>query len=201
MSSGADNGRGATTAAPRRRHDAAASRGALLEAAIALFDARGYDGATVREIGERAGVDPALIARYFGSKEGLYLATLEGRQHGCLEGCPRHVLTEILGRSEEHGTGPVLRAMASATLSDCARDQVRDVIAHRVVDPLAARMEDAGRPPSDARLRAELLVAVTVGIAMTRAGGTLPALADTQLADVVATLEPAIEALAGGEER
>src|SRR5260221_5104477 len=60
----------------RRYHDAQASREALLGAARALFDERGYDRATTREIGERAAVDPALIARYFGGKEGLYLATI-----------------------------------------------------------------------------------------------------------------------------
>ena len=83
MSSSADNpsssAAGASVAAAAR--DAQASRRALLEAADALFDERGYDAATVRDIGERAGVDAALIARYFGGKEGLYLATLqqEGR--------------------------------------------------------------------------------------------------------------------------
>jgi AcrR family transcriptional regulator len=56
----------------RRRHDAQASREALLDAATALFEARGYQATTVRDIGERAAVDPALIARYFGGKEGLY---------------------------------------------------------------------------------------------------------------------------------
>jgi len=42
----------------RRRHDAQASRQALLDAATELFDDRGYDATTVREIGERAAVDP-----------------------------------------------------------------------------------------------------------------------------------------------
>ncbi|MGN6816812.1 MAG: TetR family transcriptional regulator, partial [Solirubrobacterales bacterium] len=60
----------------RRPHDSQASRKALLEAGRTLFDEVGYEHATTREIGERAGVDPALIARYFGGKEGLFLAAL-----------------------------------------------------------------------------------------------------------------------------
>jgi len=60
----------------RRPHDADATRRDLLDAGAALFEERGYQGATLRDIGERAGVDPALVARYFGSKEGLYLASL-----------------------------------------------------------------------------------------------------------------------------
>ncbi len=46
----------------------AATRQALLDAARALFGEHGYEGTTRREIGVRAGADPALIARYFGSK-------------------------------------------------------------------------------------------------------------------------------------
>jgi AcrR family transcriptional regulator len=46
--------------------DAAASKQALLEAARSLFGQRGFKSTTIRDIGERAGVDAALIARYFG---------------------------------------------------------------------------------------------------------------------------------------
>src|SRR5262245_670386 len=60
---------------PRRR-DAAASRKALLDAARALFGERGYDRTTLRDIGDRAGVDAALVARYYGNKAGLYLAAI-----------------------------------------------------------------------------------------------------------------------------
>lgn len=198
MSSVADN-RSKGPAGTRRRHDAEASRQALLDAAVALFDERGYDGATVREIGERAAVDAALIARYFGCKENLYLATLEGRERACLEGSGLEVLAQILGRSEEHGTGPVLRAMASATLTDSMREQARAVMGERVVAPLAQRLRERG--VADPEVRAEVLVAIAVGIATTRAGGTLPALAGAQLSDVVALLEPVIDALEGGGRR
>src|SRR6266536_411309 len=55
----------------RRPYDAQASRSALVDAATALFDERGYEATTIRQIGELAGVDAALIARYFGGKEGI----------------------------------------------------------------------------------------------------------------------------------
>ncbi|MET9350381.1 TetR/AcrR family transcriptional regulator [Streptomyces termitum] len=54
-----------------RRRDAAATRRRLLDAARDLFAERGYEGATVRGIAERAGVNQALLFRYFGSKQGL----------------------------------------------------------------------------------------------------------------------------------
>jgi AcrR family transcriptional regulator len=178
----------------RRRHDAQASRQALLEAADALFDERGYDAATVRDIGERAEVDPALIARYFDSKEGLYLATLQQeRDRTPMPTDPVQVLELILSRTEQQGSGPVPRAMVSPTLSDAMREQVREIMGRRVVGPLAAEL--AARGASDADLRAEILVAMAIGVSLTRGSGTLPTLADTPLDEVLAVLQPAIAAL------
>jgi AcrR family transcriptional regulator len=59
-----------------RSRDAAASRDALLRAAQTLFGQQGFEGTTIREIGEQAGVDAALIARDFGSKDDLYIAAV-----------------------------------------------------------------------------------------------------------------------------
>jgi AcrR family transcriptional regulator len=55
-------------------HDA---RTRILEAAEELFAAKGYAGATVREIGAAAGTNLAMIHYYFGNKEGLYRAIFE----------------------------------------------------------------------------------------------------------------------------
>jgi AcrR family transcriptional regulator len=196
MSSRADNGITAPRPATRRRrHDARASREALLDAADALFHERGYDAATVRDIGERAGVDAALIARYFGSKEGLYLATLE-QGRAPMPNDPMEVLDGMLNRSEQRGSGPVPRAMVSPTLTDAMREQIREIMRRRLVDPLAAQLGEQGVP--DARLRVELLVAMAIGVSLTRAGGTLPTLAEAPLDDVLTVLRPLVEALYDG---
>ena len=57
-----------------RQRDAERSRQALLDAALDEFAERGYAGARVADIAQRAGVNKQLINYYFGSKEGLYLA-------------------------------------------------------------------------------------------------------------------------------
>jgi AcrR family transcriptional regulator len=62
---------------PPRRRDAQATRAAILEAAKTQFAALGYDSATLREIAASAGVDVALVARYFGGKEGLFVEALK----------------------------------------------------------------------------------------------------------------------------
>jgi AcrR family transcriptional regulator len=204
MSSGADKPSsavalpdgGAAPGAVRRRNDAQASRRALLEAAAALFDERGYQGATVRDIGERAGVDAALIARYFGGKEGLYLAALEETERPPLPTDPATIFARFLGKSEQDGSNnPICLAMVSPSLSPLLRDQVGALMERRVIGPLGQRLADDGVP--EPQLRAELLVAVALGATLTRSSGTLKALAAASLDEVHAVLDPLVEGLAG----
>jgi AcrR family transcriptional regulator len=54
--------------------DAERSKAALLDAALDEFAAKGFSGARVRDIAERAGVSKDLVAYHFGGKEGLYQA-------------------------------------------------------------------------------------------------------------------------------
>lgn len=60
---------------PRKR-DAEATRAAILEAAKAQFALLGYDCAVLRDIAREAGVDVALVKRYFGGKEALFVEAL-----------------------------------------------------------------------------------------------------------------------------
>jgi AcrR family transcriptional regulator len=61
---------------PRKR-DAEATRAAILEAAKAQFALLGYDCAVLRDIAREAGVDVALVKRYFGGKEALFIEALK----------------------------------------------------------------------------------------------------------------------------
>ncbi|OWQ83356.1 TetR family transcriptional regulator [Roseateles aquatilis] len=66
---------------PRRRGrpsaDCAQGADNLLRTARRTFALRGYEAASVREIARAAGVDAALIAHHFGSKEALWLAVVD----------------------------------------------------------------------------------------------------------------------------
>ncbi len=53
-----------------------ATRRSIWAAAMELFTRQGYAATTVREIAGRAGVDPALVIRHFGSKETLFIETM-----------------------------------------------------------------------------------------------------------------------------
>ncbi len=183
--------------ATRRPHDAEASRRALLDAARRVFDEVGYDRATTREIGERAGVDPALIARYFDSKEGLFLAAIAVRAPGeeDIDYAPSALLRFLLERWDERGHNPISRALASPTLTPDARRQISAVVSDRVLVGLGRELRDRGTDDDDADLRAELLIALAVGVAMTRANGTLETLAQAPRDDVLAALAPLLDAL------
>jgi len=65
-----------TRANPRKR-DAEATRAAILEAAKAQFALLGYDRAVLRDIAREAGIDVALVKRYFGGKEALFVEALK----------------------------------------------------------------------------------------------------------------------------
>lgn len=197
MSSNDDKATSAVGTA-RRPHDAEATRAALLSAAREVFDELGYERATTREIGERAGVDPALIARYFDCKEGLFLAAIAGGPIGGgeIDLAPRALLASLLERWDERGHSPVSRALASPQLTDDVRESVRGVVVEHLTRPLAGEQRQRGT--ADPELRAELLVALAVGVAMTRANGTLAAVAAAPREQLVELLGPLVEALVPG---
>jgi AcrR family transcriptional regulator len=60
-----------------RRAGGEDTRAALLTAARAVFAEQGYQGATVRAIAARAGVDAAMVNHWFGGKQGLFAAIVE----------------------------------------------------------------------------------------------------------------------------
>ena len=154
----------------------------------------GYERATTREIGERAGVDPAMIARYFDSKEGLFLATLaEAPGDEEIDFEPTALLALLIEWWDERGHSPISRALASPSLTPEVRLVVRDVVRRRILTQLAEALR--GRGVVDPELRAELLVALAVGVAMTRANGTLEEVAGSSREDLLAALRPAAEAL------
>ncbi|GAA2740591.1 MULTISPECIES: TetR family transcriptional regulator [Kitasatospora] len=183
--------------AGERRRDAARSRELLLQAAAELFDDRGFDRTTIREIGERAGVDPALIARYFGGKSQLYLATVQA-EHGTAT--PADLLDEerlagLLDRLAQRGPGPIFQSAVLPSDDPVIQDAGHAHLHRRLVDPLRERLEREGvdRP----QLRAELAVAALAGVVLARSGTSLPHLAAADLTEIHALLRDVLNAATG----
>ena len=175
------------TVTPLRR-GSARTRELLLRAAGELFAERGYDRTTLRELGELAGVDPAMVARHFGSKAGLYLAVLKAERG---DGAPadllhRGRLAELVQRLRQRGAGPVFQAAFRSHEDDQVQQAARDELHARMVAPLRDRLDAAGA--DRAQLRAELLVAAFAGVVLARGAGTLEELAGASDDDVLELL-------------
>lgn len=161
--------RGART--PPHRRDAAATRAAIVRAARRQFSELGYERAGVRRIAAEAGVTAALINRYFGSKEALFGEVLAGafQLAGALpaersrlgEALARYVVTRDRNPPTD-GFDPLLLVLRSVG-SPKATGLLRDRLDQRSIQPLAQWL--GGR---DAELRAGLIVACLLGLAILR---------------------------------
>ena len=61
-----------TSGLPGKTRKSERTRATILKAAQALFAELGYERTTVRDIAARAAIDPAMVVRYFGSKDALF---------------------------------------------------------------------------------------------------------------------------------
>ncbi|MDH6703458.1 AcrR family transcriptional regulator [Kitasatospora sp. MAA19] len=179
--------------APRRR-DAARSRELLIRAAMELFADRGFERTTTREIGERAGVDPALIARYFGGKTQLYLATVRVELG---DSVPADLLEEdrlrgLLERFSQRGPGPSFQAAVLPGDRTEVQQAARTYLHERLVEPLRDRFaaEQVDRP----QLRAELAAAAFAGIILARSSGAFGELAAAEPEELLPLLHDLLAA-------
>jgi AcrR family transcriptional regulator len=157
-----------------RRPGPTRTREAIGTAARRQFSALGYDRTTMRRVASEAGVDPALVVHFFGSKQRLFLEVVE------LPVDPADVVEQIAaGPRSEIGQrlaalllgvfeNPELRdrwvAMIRAAASDPEAAKVlRRLLETRLLTPLA---EELGM--EDARFRATLAGSQVVGLGMAK---------------------------------
>lgn len=152
---------------PRGRN-AAATRQAILNAARQCFGHEGYDQVGVREIAALAGIDPSLVNRYFGSKEGLFAEAVSSKLDlSSLFSGDRATLGErlvrfILQKKTDHNHDPLVALLRSSS-SEIAGRMLRDAVNEGFVSPLAARLDGP-----DARERAELIGSTLLGLLVYR---------------------------------
>lgn len=157
--------------------DAEATRQKLCTAARAAFWQRGYSNVSLREIARDAGVDVALVSRYFGGKQGLFAATLDGAFHwpDLLEADdPVDVI--VAKYADPALSGAHLSVMQLVALNANDPDVGPLVMqAHKdqFWDPMTARLGGPDRAPALA-----LLLAVLIGADTTRHVTRLPGIAD-----------------------
>jgi AcrR family transcriptional regulator len=189
MTSGAETAVGSG----RRRRSSADTRDRLLSAAGELFAERGYEQTTVREIGQRADVDPALIARYFGSKAALYLESLRRESY---PNSPQPIdlldatsVQALLDRIGLKGPTPTLFAAIRPHDDPELQDAAMGFLRGRLLEPTEQAASDRGL--DDAELRAEIVMAALAGIVFSRSSQALSVLGNApseEVAELVAQL-------------
>lgn len=178
-----------------RTRDARGTRLRILHAAGAVFAERGYEAATVRDIAARAGVNQALIFRYFGSKKALLAEVMaqDGREQvsttppeRLFETALRGVLAEGGGAGADRLLAVYLRSIGSA---DAAPETVR-LLGEEYAGALAALS-----PADDGTLRAQLAMAWLLGIGLMRVVVGQEPLASAAPDDVCAHVLTALDRL------
>ena len=145
-----------------RPRDAAATRKAILEAALALFTERGYDRATVREIAAMANINQALVMRYFGSKEGLFAAVFAEREDtrvtdlmsGPIETLGERLVDEFISYLN---SGNQFRTLLKSLNNPSVGPLLRDATIHSFAKPLTAIFSGADADKRAALITSELL--------------------------------------------
>ncbi|MDQ2697298.1 MAG: TetR family transcriptional regulator [Actinomycetota bacterium] len=143
------------------------TKAGIADAATRLFGQHGYAGTSVRDIASGAGVDPALVIRYFGSKEQLFLEvmrleTMHLDVHNPLEDGPVETLgvrfLEALLAADDGNRGAFL-ALLRASDDGQRGTALREAHEASFVAPLLARLDGP-----DAELRARLAASLVGGL-------------------------------------
>ncbi|MFI1759867.1 TetR family transcriptional regulator [Streptomyces sp. NPDC020571] len=176
------------------------TRDRILVTAREEFSERGYEKTSVRGIAKAAGVDPALVHHYFGTKEQVFEAAIEVafapalRAPDAIGDAPLDEVGErltrfILGLWENPASRtPLLAIVRSAVNNETAAAVFRRLIAAQVLSRVAAQV---GLP--DADLRVELAAAQLVGCAMLRYVIKVEPLASADPEQIVARLAPVVQ--------
>ncbi|MFK4227294.1 TetR family transcriptional regulator [Streptomyces sp. CA-135486] len=175
------------------------ARERILAAARTEFAERGYDKTTVRGIARAAGVDPALVHHYFGTKDEVFAAAIEVSFE------PALVIPVILGQGAE-GIGerlaryfigvwenpvsraPMLAIIRSALTHDAAAKVLRSFVLRRLLERIAGDLD-----VPDPKFRAELAASHMIGIVILRYVIQVEPLASADPETIVAMVAPTLQ--------
>ena len=182
-----------------RRRDAARTRRLLLDEAKRRFARDGYAATTVRDIADGAGVNVALISRYFTSKEGLF------------EACLADAVTELDRSADIRSPGEVAADMAHRIAGTTAEQQLNeglllllrssgdervDELRRRILRSVSTRLAAIAGSTDDATLlRAQVVLATALGVALLRASPSVAPLASATAEELEGPLAEVITAL------
>ena len=188
-----------------RRPGSPDTRGAILDAARALFAERGYERTTIRSVARRAGVDPALVHHYFGTKADLLAEAVQ------LPIDPRVVLAGVAEHPETAGFEIARRVLGAFDANPAARSTMMALVRAAMTQPAAAAAvrslftatvhAELQRLVTDdtSQLRASLISAHMGGLFLGRYIIGFPGLAQTQVDALAAAIAPALQHYVTGD--
>ncbi|NYV77317.1 TetR family transcriptional regulator [Streptomyces sp. UH6] len=184
----------------RRPRRSEATRAAILRAAVARFAADGYERATIRAIARDADIDPSMVMRYYGSKEGLFRAASEidlrmpdfagVRPEEAGEALVRH----FLQRWEEDGS---LAAMLRVGLASGLDEGRQQALLEGQVGPAVARFCAV---PAEVPRRTALVASQVLGMAVLRYLLEVPTVTSMTHDEIVAWLAPTVQRYVTAED-
>jgi AcrR family transcriptional regulator len=149
-------------------------RSVILDAARPLFAERGYRDTTMRAVARAAGVDVALVAYYFGNKEGLFAESMNLPVHpqeliggafaDGIEAAGPRLAEMFLGLFESPTTGPALVGLLRSAVSD---ESTRKAFGEFVATAILSHYEEL-MPGPDTQRRVTLVGSQLIGMAMLR---------------------------------
>ena len=187
---------------PKKTSKSERTRSEILAAARHLFAELGYDGASIRDVAARASIDPAMVIRYFRSKDELFaraasidlkLPALDGVEPGRIGDM---LIRRFLDVWESGGAiGGMTVLLRSAASNEFAAERMGEVFAAQVM-PVVGSIGNR----ADANRRAGLISSQLLGLAMCRYILKLPPVMAMSRDDITALVGPTLQRYATGVE-
>ncbi|GAB3186182.1 TetR family transcriptional regulator [Micromonospora palomenae] len=182
------------------------TRQAILAAARTTFAERGFDAASIRVIAAAAGVDPALVHHYFGSKEELFRATVEIPLDpaallpvvlaGGADGVGERLVRTFLGVWDSPAGKAAMALLRSAVNNDWTARLLREFLVTQV---LRRVLDHLDVPPAELPLRGSLVATQMIGLAMMRYVIRLEPVASAAPETLVAAIGPTVQRYLTGD--
>jgi AcrR family transcriptional regulator len=170
----------------------------ILAASRANFARVGFEAGTIRAIAAEAGVDPALVLHYFGSKEGLFRAAVDFPVDPAefiprllapgLDGLGERLVRFFLETWDSPAGRPLLALIRSVVGSEDAAALLREFVSREVLGRIARALQ-VDQP----ELRASLAASTLIGMAMLRYVIKLEPLSSARSDVVAGWLGPAVQ--------
>ncbi len=182
------------------------TRAAILHAARNAFAQRGFAATSIRKIAADAGVDGALIHHYFGTKQQLFLATMQievdipAKVLRVAQGDPAGVgvalMTELLQTWDSpEGTG-LISAFRTAIADPQSVGMIRDFLGAQILGKVLSHL---GYGPGQSMRRANLVASQVLGIVTVRYLLALEPLASMPAIEVIHAVAPTIQRYVTGD--